>query len=460
MATKMIAALIACCLVSSVWSQYQPTWQSLDSRPLPSWYDEAKVGIFIHWGVFSAPGFGSPESAFLWYYWMNHDKVVVDYITKNYPSGFTYGDFAPTFRGEFFNPDYWADIFKAAGAKYVVLTSKHVEGFTNWPSKVSWNWNSVDVGPKRDLVGDLAEAIRRRTDIHFGLYHSLFEWFNPLYIADKSVGFTTRKFPEGKTLPELYELVNIYKPELIWSDGDWEAPDTYWNSTGFLAWLYNESPVKDYVVTNDRWGIGTQCRHGGYLTCYDHFNPHVLQKHKWENCLTIDRLSWGYRRNAVMSDFRTTLELLTELVTTVSCGGNILINVGPTGDGMISPMFEDRLRDFGDWLKVNGEAIYATKPWTHQNDTVTSYVWYTSKKTASETIVYAISLAWPKDNLLILGAVNTTPGSTVSLIGYGGPMKWANLGPSGGITVTIPPITIDQLPCRWAWAFKLTNLAS
>jgi len=445
-------------LMSGILSQYLPTWDSIDARPLPLWYDEAKVGIFLHWGVFSVPSFGK-ESAFLWDYWMSGDPDIVEFMRKNYKPDFTYADFAPGFHAEFFNPDHWVDIFKAAGAKYVVLTGKHVEGFTNWPSKVSWNWNSMDVGPKRDLVGELADALRRQEGIRLGLYHSLFEWFNPLFLADKASGFKTTKFPEAKTLPELYEIVNAYKPDLIWSDGDWDAGYEYWNSTGFLAWLYNDSPVKDTVVTNDRWGAGTACHHGGYYTCQDHFDPGVLQKHKWENCFTLDRVSWGFRRNAVSSDFRTVYELIEQLVRTVSCGGNVLINVGPTSDGMISPIFEDRLRAFGGWLQVNGDAIYSSKPWIYQNDTVTSYVWYTSKSSASGTSVYAISLAWPKNNMLTLAAAISTQHTTVSMLGYKGALTWTSLGPSGGIIVSIPPISVDQLPCDWAWVFKLDNLA-
>merc|ERR1719334_3023118 len=145
-------------------AQYTPDWTSLDSRPLPKWYDEAKFGIFLHWGVFSVPSF---HSEWFWKYWKGGSKGEVEFMKKNYPPDFTYADFAAQFHAELFNPDQWADIFKAAGAKYVVLTSKHHEGFTNWPSKHSFNWNSMDVGPRRDLVGDLAKSIRNRTDIHF-----------------------------------------------------------------------------------------------------------------------------------------------------------------------------------------------------------------------------------------------------------------------------------------------------
>ncbi|CAF0754252.1 unnamed protein product [Didymodactylos carnosus] len=202
-----------------IFGQYSPNWDSLDTRPLPQWYDEAKIGIFIHWGVFSVQSY----KEWFWYAWKkdNPDPDVVEFMRKNYPPDFTYADFAKEFHAELYDPNEWADIFQASGAKYIVLTSKHHEGYTMWPSKYSWNWNAMDVGPHRDLLGDLANAIRNRTKIVFGLYHSLYEWFHPLYLADKSKSFNTQLFVKQKTLPELYEIVNTYKPEVIWSDGDW-----------------------------------------------------------------------------------------------------------------------------------------------------------------------------------------------------------------------------------------------
>jgi len=222
-------------------------------------------------------------------------------MKQRYPPNFTYQDFARDFTAEFFNASEWAELFKASGAKYVVLTSKHHEGYTLWPSKYSFSWNSMDVGPQKDLVGnkdiyltirfrikynnslnmysffykigELAKAIRNKTDIKFGLYHSMYEWYNPLYITDKQNNFTTDRFVTHKIIPELYELVETYKPEIIWSDGDWEASDSYWKSKEFLAWLYNKSPVKDTVVVNDRWGSNIPCHHGDFFTCTDRFNP-------------------------------------------------------------------------------------------------------------------------------------------------------------------------------------------
>ncbi|CAF5005080.1 unnamed protein product [Rotaria sp. Silwood1] len=317
----------------------------------------------------------------------------------------------------------------------------------------------MDVGPKRDLLGDLANAIRNRTDIVFGLYHSMYEWFHPLYLEDKQNGFQTQYFPNMKTLPELKEIVENYKPSVIWSDGDWEASDTYWNSTGFLAWLYNESPVKDTVVVNDRWGNGIPCRHGGFYTCSDHYNPGHLVTHKWENCFTIDKDSWGFRRTAKLDDYITIQELLKELITTVSTGGNVLINVGPTSFGKIAPIFEERLRQMGSWLKVNGEAIYSSIPWKYQNDTINSNVWYTSSK--DKQYVYACLLVWSKDTTeIMLGAPISSGSTRVTLLGSDvGPLKWHSVSASGGIIIDVSNIKTYSLASDWAWVFKLESVS-
>lgn len=380
----------------------------------------------------------------------------VEFMKDNYPPSFKYEDFGPLFTAKFFNANEWADIFQASGAKYIVLTSKHHEGFTLWGSEYSWNWNAIDEGPKRDIVKELEEAIRNRTDLRFGLYYSLFEWFHPLFLEDESSSFHKRQFPVSKTLPELYDLVNNYQPEVLWSDGDGGAPDQYWNSTGFLAWLYNESPVRHTVVTNDRWGAGSICKHGGFYTCSDRYNPGHLLPHKWENCMTIDKLSWGYRREAGISDYLTIGELVKQLVETVSCGGNLLMNIGPTLDGTISVVFEERLRQMGSWLKVNGEAIYETHTWRSQNDTVTPDVWYTFKP--KEKLVYAIFLKWPTSGQLFLGQPKAILGSTVvKLLGHGQPLNWISLE-QNGIMVELPQLTIRQMPCKWGWALALTNV--
>ncbi|RWS15155.1 alpha-L-fucosidase-like protein, partial [Dinothrombium tinctorium] len=465
----MIFFLICVCFfneLTAVEVNYKPTWDSLDSRPLPLWFDESKVGIFIHWGVFSVPSFGSE---WFWFEWKGYKKQeYVDFMRENFKPNFTYAEFAPQFTAEFFHPDHWAKLFAQSGAKYVVLTSKHHEGYTLWPSKTSWNWNSVDVGPKRDLLGELASAVRK-VGLRFGAYHSLYEWFNPLYLQDKNNSFNTQYFVnvrhflvfsfyliecafKFKTMPELRDLVNTYKVEIIWSDGDWEASDDYWQSKEFLAWLYNESPVKETVVVNDRWGKNIPCKHGGYFTCQDRFNPGKLQKRKWENAMTLDKGSWGFNRLRTVEDYLTIKELLTTLAQTISFGGNLLINVGPTHDGRIDPIMEERLLQLGEWLLINGDAIYKTEPWKYQNDTKTHKVWYTAAK--QNDLVYAIFFDWPDNGILKLASIKGSKDkSVICLITNKGEvqLKWKE---SNGTEISLPPRPLT----KWAWVLRLKNI--
>ena len=452
----LICSIFAYCVISV---KYEPNWDSLDSRPLPSWYDEAKFGIFITWGVYSVP---SVDDEWFWKYWMDRsDPKIVDYMEKNFRPDFTYQDFASMFTTEFYNPEEWADIFKASGAKYTIFVTKHCDGYTMWPSKTAFNWNSNATGPNRDLVGEFASALRKKTDIRVGLYHCLHEWYNPLYLRDKALNFTTRNYVDYKITPALHELVENYKPELIWSDiCEKEGPASYFQSREFLAWLYNESPVKDTIVVNDRWcGKECLCHHGGYLTCNDRFNPGVLQKRKFEGGLTIDRYTWGYRRNSNLADFLSVHEIISHFASVISCGGNMVLNVGPTKEGKIVPIFEERLRQFGSWLGVNGEAVYSSRPWTNQNDTVIRNIWYTMKKTENGgTTVYAFLLSWPEDPVLKLGAPIPSPNTEVTMLGY--PDKFDYIaGPGGqGVYVTIPKISWNKLPCQWVWVLKMTSI--
>uniref|UniRef100_A0A674NPB0 Alpha-L-fucosidase n=1 Tax=Takifugu rubripes TaxID=31033 RepID=A0A674NPB0_TAKRU len=446
----MLVAAFLTVLAARAAARYTEDWPSLDSRPLPSWYDQAKFGIFVHWGVYSVPGFHDEWFLFDWLFRQPPNQECVDFMKRNYPSGFTYPEFAPHFSARFFNPGDWADIFKASGAKYVVLTAKHHEGFTNWGSPFSWNWNSVDIGPHRDLVGELGAAVRSRS-LHYGLYHSLCEWSNHLFERDKKSGFKTQEFVAHKLLPELYSMVVTYKPDLIWSDGEWDAPDTYWNSTQFLAWLYNDSPVKDTVVTNDRWGSDLRCKHGGYYNCEDKYTPGQLPKHKWEKCQSVDKQSWGYRRNMKTSELMDLPTIIKDLVETVALGGNYLLNVGPTPDGMIPVVFEERLRGIGAWLDVNGEAIYGSKPWRIQRENASLPVWYTSKGKS----VYAFITAKPSKPLVELLEPKTSTATKVTILGNTNPLSWAPVRPNGGLVVLLPEL--PQSPSQ-VWTIKLDGV--
>jgi alpha-L-fucosidase len=442
---------------------YDATWESLDARPLPSWYDESKFGIFIHWGVFSVPAFGSE---WFWYNWKHNKDEYQAFVNRTERPGFTYPEYASRFDAALYNPDAWASIFAKSGAQYVVLTSKHHDGYCNWDSKrvpTTWNWNCMDVGPHVDLVGGLAKSIKATTSpfthskLHFGLYHSLLEWFHPAYLQDKANNFTTTTFVDTKTMPELYNLVQQYEPELIWSDGDWETSSHYWKATEFLAWYATHSPVAATAVWNDRWGTDSTCQHGSYVTCQDRYTPGKYQERKWENALTVDATSWGFNRNS--SSYYSTEYLIHMLIQTVAFHGNMLLNIGPSADGTISPIFVDRLKGMGEWLRVNGEAIYATTPWkVQQNETSTLY--YTTRPDTKT--LNAIATTWPSKNRLVLhtpqAMFNIT---TVTMLGYNKQyLDWKPLNKKRGMIIKLPPLTPNVIPCQHAWVFCIRGIGN
>lgn len=206
------------------------------------------------------------------------------------------------------------------------------------------------------------------------------------------------------------------------------------------------------MIVNDRWGQNCSCHHGGYYNCEDKFRPKTLPAHKWEMCTSIDKLSWGYRRNMQMSEVTSEAEIISELVQTVSLGGNYLLNIGPTKDGVIDPIFQERLLAVGNWLKINGEAIYATKPWRVHLEKNTT-VWYTSK----ESNVYAVFMNWPKGGILQLESPKVTSKTRVKLLGIRRKVKWTKGSPSG-LLINLSHISTPNLPVISAWTIKLKGV--
>lgn len=424
---------------------YTPDWESLDARPTPRWFDDGKFGIFIHWGVYAVPAWGPKErySEWYWHDMMNRDGETWKFHLRTYGEKVKYQDFAPMFKAEMFDPDQWADLFRRSGAKYVVLTSKHHDGFCLWPSPQSWNWNAVDVGPHRDLVDELSAAVRKAR-LRMGFYYSLYEWFHPLYRSDPD------RYVEQHMLPQLKDLVERYEPSLVWPDGEWEHPEELWRSREFLAWLFNESPVREEVAVNDRWGRETRGRHGGFHTTeYGHHHPgDVGPQHKWEECRGMG-MSFGYNRNENVDDYKSASDLIHLLIETVSEGGNLLLNIGPTADGRIPVIMQQRLIEIGAWLDVNGEAIYATRPWreTAEGDSV--------RYTSGNGAVYAMHLGEPASELA-LSAPRTTPRTGVMLLGRDEPLDFRT--EDGRLIITLPRVNVEEYPFRRAWTFKLTGV--
>ncbi|HEX2976699.1 MAG TPA: alpha-L-fucosidase [Bacteroidales bacterium] len=459
---------IALCLLTSLavkGQTYSASWESLDKRPVPAWFEDSKFGIFIHWGVYSVPAWGptgdsigvyDKYSEWYWNKLTNQGSKVNKYFKQfhnsTYGPTFKYQDFAPMFKAELFDPDKWAQVFKESGAKYIVLTSKHHEGFTLWPSAQSWNWNSVDVGPHRDLCGELTASVKR-AGLHMGFYYSLYEWYNPTYRSELN------SYVDNHMIPQMKDLVTRYTPDILWTDGEWDKPSSGWKSEQFLAWLYNESPVKENIVVNDRWGKETRSKHGGiYTTEYgligekegiDNSVPHP-----WEECRGIGT-SFGFNRTEGLSDYSTAEQLVKLLVSTVSAGGNLLLDIGPDADGTIPVIMQQRLLEMGEWLKVNGDAIYGTRAFirTKKEEGINTEANKTIFFTMKGGNVYVICTEWPK-NGITLNNVKTSGQVKATLLGSGKPASVKTSG--GSVMLTPPALTPDDH--QLAYVFKVSGI--
>ena len=425
--------------------RYENNWASLNTRPVPEWFADAKFGIFIHWGLYSVPAFTSKGDYAEWYYQqlLGDNQTVKDFHARVYGKA-KYEDFVSGFKAELFDADQWASLFQRAGAKYINFVSKHHDGFCMYKTDYAWNWNSWDVGPHRDFLAELKAALAK-TDVRVGVYHSVYEWFHPLYLKD----------PERYALehlhPMLKELINKYEPNTLFTDGEWDHPSSVWHSTEFLTWLYNESPVKDFIVPNDRWGSETRGKFGGnFTTEYGIVGSgvgaieEVAPDRPFEECRGIGR-SFGLNRAEGVADYLSAKELIELLCSLVSKGGNFLLNVGPAADGTIPVIMEERLLQIGDWLKVNGEAIYGTRRYTNRTQ---EGVYYTKK---GET-VYAIINRFPFGEIT-LNEVDYAPGIKARLLSSPAPVATADDG--GKLKLIFPPSDPEEMTCDCCYAIEL-----
>ena len=333
------------------------SWETLRSRPYPQWFKEAKLGIFIHWGVYSVPSYGGPESYAEWYLrgLQAGAQERIDFMKKYWGEDFEYEDFAPLWKAELFDASEWAEIFERAGAKYIILVSKHHDGFALWPSEYAPGWNSVDVGPQRNIVAEVAEAVRER-DIRFGLYYSLPEWNHPLHQWYIDPHDQIHTYVEQHMIPQFKEVVGTYKPDLLFTDGEWFNDAEDWHARQLIAWYFDL--VGDDAIVNDRWGHGSNI---GYITP-EYSSGGIETDRPWAEVRGIGR-SFGLNRNEKLEAYKTPAELIRLFVRTVAWGGGLTINVGPYADGKIPLVQQERIEKLGEWIRTNEEAIYASTTW-------------------------------------------------------------------------------------------------
>ena len=432
---------------------FEPTTESLNRHEVPAWYEDAKLGIFIHWGIYSVPGWAPtsagelgevpPEEWFAnnsyaeWY--LNTLRIegspTEAHHAETYGADHDYYDFASTFNEEVqaWDPSRMAELFAEVGARYVVLTSKHHDGFTLWPSR-SDNPHLADAheNAERDVVGDLAAAVRDQ-DLRFGLYYSGgIDWsFKPTVIKnipDLIDAVPTDEAYASYAQAHWRELIERYEPSILWNDIAYPSAE---RRRQLIADYYNQYPEG---VVNNRWSTPGEIRSAGDIqqsgahadfTTPEYAQYDEITPKKWEATRGIGH-SFGFNRNEGPDDMLTVDELVDSFVDIVSKNGNLLLNVGPRADGTIPQMQVERLRGLGDWLAVNGEAIFGTRPWVEAEGTTAGGV--PIRFTQTDGAVYALLLETPSGPELTLENLHLEEGSEVTLLGADGALSWRQDG--------------------------------
>lgn len=363
----IILTVISCVCISTGAQDKKATFEKIYERKIPEWFNQDKFGIFVVWGPYSVPSY--KNHGYAEWYW-RHSQSIPDsreFHERVYGKDFKYEQFADTFKAELFDPDFWCELFAKSGARYVATTANYHDGFAMWPTKYGKTnntdvWNSGIRGPKRDIIGELNSAGEKHK-LKMGIYYSLYEWYHPLYLNDK------QKFVSDWLHPKFKEVVSTYKPWFIFLDGEWEQDYKFWKSEELAQWLYNESPVKNTVVVNDRWGQTRGIWGDVYESEYGG-GKYTTPEHPWQEDRGIGH-SYGYNRDESIYDYDSREELIRTFSGVIGGGGNFLLCVGPTGDGRIPVIMQERLLQVGEWLRINGEAVYGTTAspfWPRQFD--------------------------------------------------------------------------------------------
>lgn len=442
---------------------YKPSVDSFDKYAAPDWYADAKLGIFIHYGLFSVPGFSGLGC---WYgnrMYLQNNGVNQFHVQEYGPlDQFGYKDFAPHLTASNFNADEWANLFSEAGARFVVPVTCFHDGFAMWNSKLT-DWNAVKTGPKRDYLGLLAEASRKR-EMKFGVaWHAFFRpWFFATGrrpgtdIQPPFSGTPWSFYGPDKVTPEfvqdglgrLVEIVDGYRPDLVWFDMDsvWVNPAEL---RKFASFYYNRAAEwgKGVAINdkNEDPGYAAEERkklppdikydespfpENAVVLDYERGKSAGIRPKLWQTDTSVSWRDWSYIRN---DQFKTVDQIVHELVDIVSKNGVLLLNVGPRPDGSIPHEPQAVLRGLGAWLKVNGEAIYQTRPcWTLGfgegannsggggfSDRSLDYSAQDFRFTQKGNKIYAIALKWPdvKDHFLVRSINTRTIVSTGGISG-------------------------------------------
>jgi alpha-L-fucosidase len=467
--------------------RYKPTWESLKQYHAPQWYMDAKFGIFIHWGVYCVPAFGNE-----WYprnmYMQGTPEFEHHVKTYGPHDKFGYKDFIPMFTAEKFDPAAWAELFRKAGARYIMPVAEHHDGFAMYDCRFS-KWNSVQMGPKRDVVGELSVAVRAAgmvfglsshraehwffmnggrnfaSDVQDPRYEDFYgpAWAYPTDMKSEWKSLDWKPRPHAKHLEDWLartcELVDVYRPQVVWFD--WWIEQIVFQPylQRFAAYYYNRGLEwgKEVAINYKNESFPMQA------AVYDIERGQLsgINPHFWQTDTSISKNSWGYVSE---QDYKAAGSIVGDLVDIVSKNGTLLLNIGPKADGTIPVPEQDILLDIGQWLAVNGEAIYGTRPWKVYGEgptqvfeggfTDTRRADFTGQDfrfTQKEGVLYAIALAWPGEQAVITSLAGTeSQVKRVQMLGVDGSLPFTQ--DQTGLKVKLPA----QKPCQYAYAIKIT----
>ncbi len=454
--------------------KYEARWDSLRQYQVPEWFKDAKLGIFIHWGVYAVPAFGSE-----WYPRLMYLEGRPEYDHHRQTWGdqkeFGYKDFVPLFTAQEWDPRGWVSLFKQAGAKYVVPVAEHHDGFPMYACSFT-PWNAARMGPRRDVVAELGEAVRRE-GLKFGVSsHRAFNWhyypFRDAFDTSDSANSGLYGTPHPDEAPVSYEfildwyartqeLVDRFRPDVLYFDFGWHRDEFRPWRPRVAAYYYNHALAHGYEPVLQ---YKDKLPPDAAVLDVERGKLDSIREQYWQTDTSVSYRSWGYLED---DELRSATSLVHDLVDIVSKNGNLLLNVGPRADGTIPDEVAALLRGLGEWLHVSGEAIYGTRPWetfgegpteVPENFREREQVPYGAadiRFTMRESSLYATVLGWPPGECRIasLGSSSSIPAeriSAVEMLGHAVPLEWSQ--DEAGLSIHAPP----ERPCEHAFVFKIS----